>query len=323
MAVAWGYNLAVYKAFILSLRQTAGYDGDAVLLAPALNRTRPEAVDLCTSYNVRLLDFWQLPGLAYAKGGMPPFMMGERFRMYSALCRAPYTWCLAVDFRDVFFQTNPFEHVMRVDPDTVTGPELVLPLEDRVIGTCTINGPMIRRCFGKDVLREIGNRSVLCSGVILGTPSAYAALRIIGSLVHSCPMDKMSDQASLNYAILSHEGWSKLSAELAKHEGARPRGPLRVLMETRGAGFANTVGSFKGADRTMQFEREHMRDGLILNNDHSVSPVVHQYDRLLKSTGPGAVHLNMGKSDRMLQLKAINDALGGPRANASWLPAGA
>ena len=42
--------MAVYKAFILSLRQTAGYDGDAVLLAPALNRTRPEAVDLCASY---------------------------------------------------------------------------------------------------------------------------------------------------------------------------------------------------------------------------------------------------------------------------------
>ncbi len=39
IALAWGYNLDVYKAFILSLRATARFSGDVSILAPA-NSTR-------------------------------------------------------------------------------------------------------------------------------------------------------------------------------------------------------------------------------------------------------------------------------------------
>ena len=42
LAEVWGYKVAVYQLFILSLLNT-GYEGDVKLLAPT-NRTRPEVM---------------------------------------------------------------------------------------------------------------------------------------------------------------------------------------------------------------------------------------------------------------------------------------
>ena len=237
------------------------------------------------------------------------------------------------DFRDVVFQANPFLQV----PEATErhAPELLLPQEDRVIGTCIINGPMVRRCFGREALAAVGNRSVICSGVLLGTPRAYTALSAIASLVRRCPLDKMSDQASLNYVVYSREGNAKLVEALRqKKEGETAEGgegergrklaePLRIAMQPRGAGYTNTVGTFKGAHKVLQFEREHMRGGVILNEDATVSAVIHQFDRMLKSTGPTAVHRDLGRTDQVLRIRAVDDALGGPRPNTSWLPNGA
>ena len=213
MAAAWGYRLEVYRTFILSLRTTAQFVGDVKILTPT-NRTLPEAITLCKAWHVDLVD---LATLGYKPGVVPASMMGERFNMYHVLCTAAtYRWCLAADFRDVFFQADPFAATVVGSASLAAGPdhgftplrghhdgrpELLLPLEERVIGTCPINGMMTRRCFGRAALAAMANRTVVCSGVLLGTPAAYAALRIIASLVHRCPLDKMSDQAALNFAL--------------------------------------------------------------------------------------------------------------------------
>ena len=212
----------------------------------------------------------------------------------------------------------------------------MLPLEDRVIGPCPINGPMLRRCFGKDAWLAVQNQTVICSGVLLGTPRAFAALRVIAKLVQRCPVDKMSDQASLNYAVWSAEGLAALHQHLAPEaavaapeatvavaEGAAPRAapaPIRIVTQKRGTGVANTVGIFKGAERTARFEKLHMRAGWVLNDDGVPSPVVHQYDRILKSSSPTGVY---GKSESLLRLQAVDDALGQKRSDASWMVAGA
>ena len=235
------------------------------------------------------------------------------------------------DFRDVVFQADPFLQVPNAAERQA--PELLLPQEDRIIGKCIINGPMVQRCFGREALAAIGNRSVICSGVLLGTPRAYTALSVIASLVRRCPLDKMSDQASLNYVIYSRDGNAKLVNALRHNKegdttdgGGEARAlaePLRIAMQPRGAGYTNTVGTFKGMERVLRFEREHMRGGVILNEDATVSAVVHQFDRMLKSTGPTAVHRDQGRTDKVLRILAIDDALGGSRPNTSWLPNGA
>ena len=160
MAVAWGYTLDIYRAFVLSLRRSAGYRGDVKLLAPGIrNKTRPDAIALCEAWRIDLVDFAWL-GLGYVPGAMPPYMMGERFKMYDALCSGGgYSWCLAADFRDVVFQADPFVQVAgsalldaswkrsvandASPPQFSMPPDLVLPLEDRVIGSCPINGALL------------------------------------------------------------------------------------------------------------------------------------------------------------------------------------
>ena len=70
MAVAWGYRLEVYQVFVLSLRRAAQYKGDVALLAPARNKTRPEALMLLDTWRVRLVEFSSLPGLSYRPHAM-------------------------------------------------------------------------------------------------------------------------------------------------------------------------------------------------------------------------------------------------------------
>ena len=334
IALAWGYKVDIYKAFILSLRQTAGYSGEISILAPP-NRTLPACASLCAQHNVHLVDF---ASLGYEPGKVPPKLMGERFRMYSRLCIAgTYSWCLAADFRDVFFQRDPFSDVLRGRYNGVSlhelsasstlldryssaldTAELVLPAEDRTVGTCPVNSKVVRTCFGARALAQMHNQSVLCSGVLLGTPKGFALLSIISDLVKRCPFDKMADQGSLLYAayvVAPSTGGAPASPPLRWDRDSVP-----AVVQPRGTGIVNTVGIFKGTERTLAFERAHMRAGVVLNDDHKPSPIVHQYDRILRSTGPGGY---FGRTQKLLRLKAIDDALGESRADAAWLPLGA
>ena len=204
----------------------------------------------------------------------------------------------------------------------------------------------MRNCFGRAALQEIRNHSVICSGVLLGTPAAFAALSVIATLVRGCRLDKMSDQVRAPCALLLSSAsltlhirrWSLsssatlppttfLSADQASLNYAiyHPDGlmggrQLRSVRQPRGTGFTNTVGIFKGSERTLKFEREHMAGGLILNSDGAPSAVVHQYDRILKSTGGSGT---FGKTKSLLRIKVVDDALGGAREDGSWLMAGA
>ena len=59
--------------------------------------------------------------------------------------------------------------------------------------------------------------------------------------------------------------------------GAQPAlGTLRIALQPAGGGLANTIGVFKGAERAIAFGRDHMRDGVVLNEDGRPSPIVHQ-----------------------------------------------
>ena len=162
--------------------------------------------------------------------------------------------------------------------------DLILPLEDRVIGRDNMNDAMLRKCFGGAAFAAMRNRSVVCSGVLLGSPVAFAALRSIATLVRRCPLDKMSDQSSLIYwaYVLAHR-----REHSAKPQSGLPALPLRIELQPRGRGFTNTVGIFKSApwdrpwDRTptQRFIRAHMRDGVVMNDDGTPAPVVHQCTR--------------------------------------------
>ena len=112
VTVAIGYPLARWAAFVLTLR--AHYDGAIVVFT---NRTALGADIIALALAQRV----QLAALA-TEGGCPDHnstlsvsraMAGNNFKDHTfavaiaAKCRQ-YRWCFSTDFRDVFFQADPF-----------------------------------------------------------------------------------------------------------------------------------------------------------------------------------------------------------------------
>jgi hypothetical protein len=107
-----------------------------------------------------------------------------------------------------FLEADPFAPFMQSSsaaPDKAI--DLVLPLEERELHTDKINLGCIRNCFPRAWLaperqRVYANVSVICSGAIFGTPTGFELLaQLLVPLAAMCRLDKMSDQAALNFLI--------------------------------------------------------------------------------------------------------------------------
>ena len=398
MAEAFGYALPLYQIFVRSLRQS-GYTGDVSILAPP-NRTLPECVTFLESQRVALHITTDYDSKRHNS---------QRFWIYATLCSAPkYRYCLATDFRDVFFQADPFAPFMQSSsaaPDKAI--DLVLPLEERELHTDKINIGCIRNCFPRAWLvperqRVYANVSVICSGAIFGTPTGFGLLaQLLVPLAAMCRLDKMSDQAALNFLIYyspalevyavraptwadgsqtlpdgrvgallyarAHTSfmspgylsaprsaaarmgcsntrsidwcmhrWSMCredyvaihcratcnncsSAGSSRHTavvGAESRHalsqngsghPLTIALQPRGTGAVNTVGSYKM--HVAEFMRRHVHQGLVRNADGTPSPLVHQYDRLVRGEH-GFASVTPEAEAIGLRFRAIDRALG-------------
>ena len=101
IAAALNYSLTEFRNFVVPLRKF--YTGDVVLF---VNNNLSKAVkDLCVNYNILTK---ALPS------GSRQGVKGNRYIGYSMVCNQ-YDLCLATDFRDVFFQANPFSLVPKAD----------------------------------------------------------------------------------------------------------------------------------------------------------------------------------------------------------------
>merc|ERR1719421_1626364 len=98
-----------------------------------------------------------------------------------------YELCLATDFRDVFFQANPFssvpkvdliffEEVKRVKMGYKKGRPTCTP-SVTVVCTCPYNADWVKTCWGKEFLSSIANETPVCSGTIIGTPAGFLDLK--------------------------------------------------------------------------------------------------------------------------------------------------
>ena len=237
IAAAIGYNLVTFTRFIVPLRRV--YDGAVVLF---VNADLPsDILALCSEHNI---DTRALP-----KG---PHVESNRYVGYAEVC-ADYELCFATDFRDVFFQANPFVAVP-------SGADLILPEEraNITIGGNRFNRAWIQTCWGDAVLNKIGHHQVICSGTIMGTPRGFEELKKkMLSEEEKCAGITGQDQGRLNYLYYS-QALSSVSA----------------VAQPRGKGIVTTVGYLQKGDK------EHwIAKGRVMNDDGSESAVVHQYDR--------------------------------------------
>ena len=161
-----------------------------------------------------------------------------------------YKNILLTDVRDVLFQRNPFDF----DIDN----RLCCFLEDshQTLGSCPINSAWMTQAFGAQILDKLGHQTISCAGVTIGSYSAvmnYLEL-MIDYLIPLGLRVKSIDQGIHNYLI--YMGFIP-DLQLFKNQ----QGPVLTM------GYL--------PEKELRFNQ----DGWLLNQDGSVSHILHQYDR--------------------------------------------
>lgn len=83
---------------------------------------------------------------------------------------------LLSDFRDIFFQANPFTYHVE---DWVPSYQLAVFQEfypNMLIQNCQVNRFVMQDCFGDDALQRLGSKTVISAGAVLGTRDAVLFL---------------------------------------------------------------------------------------------------------------------------------------------------
>jgi len=305
IAMASGYGTGTHKNFAGTLRKS-GYTGDIVIAVEHDIKSKesgrvfeylenldvvlyPVQVNCGGDIRVKSREqgcLWTgLDGKTKDPSGIERPIALIRYNVYLALAEMYYpdAWILLSDYRDVFFQDDPFKFV----PASVPAGEKPLWVfeEDKrsqTMGTCPFNRGWVTSCWGKHAVDRFEKDPIRCSGNTMGTQEAI----VIYNQVMIKEMEEKKchaygqDQGYHNYLILS---------------GGFQMAGTTLTSWYRGTGPVNTVGLldqlFNPRSSASLKELGHLVDGTILNNDNStVSPCIHQWDRFQKE-----IHALVGK----------------------------
>lgn len=288
-ALAANYPKLYYERFVGSLRKF-GYTDDIVLSVSIPEKMKPGVAEYlqkmdCIAYgfdvdchgkdNCKLRDdFFGYPDpRPYRTFANIRYALYEYWMQYYT----DQSYILILDFRDTFFQGNPFQSF---GPLLERQPKFELQVFEenfvvKNIGKCVFNSLWVGKCFGKEALRKLREKPVLCSGSTLGS---YAAINhYVRTMLSSMDTVKCwlkgieSDQGYQNY--LFYNGHFNLNGNNA-------------TAYRQGEGIVNTIGALNGHRVPKELKGPldshwHARDtnGWIVNYDGKRSPCVHQWDR--------------------------------------------
>mmetsp|Transcript_22122 Transcript_22122/g.22296 ORF Transcript_22122/g.22296 Transcript_22122/m.22296 type:complete len:435 (-) Transcript_22122:157-1461(-) len=220
----------------------------------------------------------------------------------------PETLIMISDFRDVFFQSNPFLY----KPKEWAPPaaQLVVFQEahpNSVIDREPFNRGWIRHCYGQKALEKIGHNTVSCSGVSMGTRDAILVYSYLMTLQTLPKIRLMPNATAKDFQRCISPGMDQ-----GFHNWMIYSGMLNRYMDVRifqqGEGPVNTVGGFFGDNKRLKFTLEEWGiikgkapNAYIANWNGDRSPVIHQLDRFLptdtfKSTYQGVLDVMNGIS---------------------------
>lgn len=151
--------------------------------------------------------------------------------------------------------------------------------DSRPIGKSYFNAGWARQCFGEAFLALVANKCIINSGSIFASPAVLQMLAV--HLSSSCPQTSEvfhgRDQTRLN--------WLEYTGKLAD---------VSRVLQRRGHGIVNTLRYVPPTIRKRHLKRRWNHDPTevelralhwphelpfqVFNLDHTVSPVVHQYD---------------------------------------------
>ncbi|MBU1383464.1 MAG: hypothetical protein KKG14_01300 [Alphaproteobacteria bacterium] len=256
MGYATGYGPAEVEIFVRSLR--AHFDGRVVLF---VDQDRPDLDELLAAHDVTA------EALAWGDA-WAPHPVTARFAAYETwLSERPWiSDVLLTDVRDVVFQGDPFA-------EPVTGLEAFTEAEGDLLAAHAFNMKHLRSLAGEGMAQAVADKPCLCAGTILGPARAVTQLCRVLLMTAAIPRS----------GVASTFGTDQAAYNLAVHLGV-------VEAEVRSNfGRVATIGLSNADGLTIS------DDGLIVNPDGGISPVVHQYDRHVHLTA--AVSAKWGRDD--------------------------
>jgi hypothetical protein len=237
---AFNYTVDHVKPFVMSLRQH--YDG--LILFLINENTDKKTLDFYEEHEI----YTYIPdeNLTKATGNVKRF-----YHYLDCLDHFPDVEnILLTDVRDVIFQLNPFANYPQYELEFFAEPEIFENCKQH-------NAPWYSNLYGADELEKISKEYVLCAGTTMGKTEKIldyikTLINEIEILIKLNKAHGTCDQAAHNHIVYN----KKFSNFRINHNGQ---------------GLVSTMHHSK----LLKFNRQ----GYLLNDDNSVTPVVHQYDR--------------------------------------------
>jgi hypothetical protein len=246
LSAAVGYNFEQVEFFVKSLRKH--YEGDVCFII--------SEKDL--ELDVRLQDYnCDIIKTKIHKKKIQ-FKRYEIFSKY--LNNKNYNNILLCDSRDIYFQGNPFEF-------NYNGP-INFFLEDFKIKNCPYNSNWIIKTYGKKEFDQISNKTILCSGTVLGESEKIKEyLKLITKYISNFRYQK-----KLKYF---------LTFRTDPEERGCDQGHANYLVHTSKINDINFYSNGKGPIATVFYLNELNFDNKsrLINELGNPYLLVHQYDK--------------------------------------------
>jgi hypothetical protein len=234
-----------------------------------------------------------------------------RYYMYQWWARKyePDALIMLSDFKDVFFQSNPFTYrTYEWAPPVAQFVVFQEPYPNKVINRCVFNGGWVKECYGVEGLNRIGSNTVSCSGVSIGTRDAVIIyVSLFHHIVIFLQVNNINYNVIQSYLITqqldprvrygrkttkTNKGCISLGMDQGFHNWLVYSGQLEKYMDIKiyqqGEGPVNTIGGFFGERILLKFPLEKWQvlrgekgKQRIHNWNGDPSPAVHQGDRFL------------------------------------------
>jgi len=260
MGAAYGYKVEDLKPFVLSLRRH--YSGDVLFITGRLDAQSQHF------FNSNNIFTYELEHVYHN----PREIQLDRYIMYREILEENFEdveRILLTDVRDVMFQANPFGHEVKA--------QLEFFHEPATYTKCKCNGNWISTVFGPETLEELADKLVICSGTTIGTQAGI--MEYINTMIEETDKVKAKNIPLFN------------GIDQPIHAHAIYKGLFKdYIMYHNGQGPITTVHH--------QIILRVDRMGQLLNDDNTVTPIIHQWDRadrvkpVLEKTaleGPGPV----------------------------------
>ncbi len=248
---------------------------------------------------------------------------GYRFAQYRDWLRdLDFRYALMMDFRDAYFQRDPFvdgDHVMR-DCDLYLMSEFqLLTVGNHPNG---MNYAWVAEPFGKAAADAIADKVILNSGAIMGRKNAV--MKLLDALSETAAPQNFdfADQGTLNYlghtGRLDHCGRIKIARAGESVVNNCGFTELDLLRERRAITAEDEARiAFIPRDERGRLKLYRDHEGWVLDDDGSISTAVHQYDRFLPEMGPFVSRLSDHECPERVFVNSGNRSYRGERYTLS------